>query len=130
MKRKEFMFLSSVLTPSSELPAGRSEMLASARSEPCSMFTSLTPSARRVLRSSLRNSPACSAERMSGSVTISARGVPPRLKSTTLCSEPWMRPLAPTWISLAASSSRCTRVMRTPPSSPPLHRGSLYWEIW
>ena len=130
MKRKEFMFFSSVLTPSSSLPAGRSEMLASQRSEPSSMFTSLTPSWRSVVRSSLSHSPACSAERRSGSVTISASGVPPRLKSTTLASEPWMRPLAPTWISLAASSSRCTRWMRTSPSCPPRHSGSSYWEIW
>ena len=48
MKRKEFMFFSSVLTPSSLLPRGRSEMFASQRSEPSSMFTSLTPSWRRV----------------------------------------------------------------------------------
>ena len=37
------MFFSSVLTPSSLVPAGRSEMFASQRSEPSSMFTSLTP---------------------------------------------------------------------------------------
>ncbi len=94
------------------------------------MFTSLTPRARSVVRSSFSHSLACSGVRMSGSVTISASGVPPRLKSTRLCSEPWMRPLAPTWISLAASSSRWTRWMRTSPRCPPRHRGSLYWEIW
>ena len=58
-------------------------MLASQRSEPSSMFTSLTPSWRSVVRSSRSHSLACSAERTSGSVTISASGVPPRLKSTT-----------------------------------------------
>ncbi len=130
MKRKEFMFLSSVLMPSSLEPTGRSEMLASQRSEPSSMLTSDTPSWRSVLRSSFSHSLACSAERTSGSVTISASGVPPRLKSTMLASEPWMRPLAPTWISLAASSSRCTRWMRTSPRRPPRHSGSSYWEIW
>ena len=46
------------------------------------MFTSLTPSWRSVVRSSFSHSPACSGERRSGSVTISASGVPPRLKST------------------------------------------------
>ena len=45
------MFFSSVLVPSSVLPAGRTETLASQRSEPSSMFTSLTPSWRSVTRS-------------------------------------------------------------------------------
>ena len=130
MKRNEFMFLSSVLVPSSSLPAGRIEMLASQRSEPSSMFTSLTPSWRSVVRSRRSHSLACSAERTSGSVTISASGVPPRLKSTIEASEPWIRPLAPTWVSFAASSSRCTRWMRTSPSRPPRHSGSSYWLIW
>ena len=78
-KRNEFMFLSSVLVPSSVEPAGRTETLASQRSEPSSMFTSLTPSWRSVSRSSVSHSRACSAECRSGSVTISASGVPPRL---------------------------------------------------
>ncbi len=90
------MFLSSVLVPSRSLPDGRIEMFASQRSEPSSMFTSLTPSWRSVVRSSRSHSLACSAERTSGSVTISASGVPPRLKSTIEASEPWIRPLAPT----------------------------------
>ena len=38
MKRKEFMFLSSVFVPSSVVPAGRIEMFASQRSEPSSML--------------------------------------------------------------------------------------------
>ena len=105
-------------------------MLASQRSEPSSMFTSLTPSWRSVVRRSFSHSEACSAERTSGSVTISASGVPPRLKSTTLASEPWMRPLLPAWTSFAASSSRCTRWMRTSPSRPPRQSGSSYWLIW
>ena len=73
------MFLSSVLVPSSVEPAGRMETLASQRSEPSSMFTSLTPSWRSVTRSRFSQSRACSAEWRSGSVTISASGVPPRL---------------------------------------------------
>ena len=44
MKRNEFMFFSSVLVPElRRCPTGRIEMLASQRSEPSSMFTSLTP---------------------------------------------------------------------------------------
>ncbi len=105
-------------------------MFASQRSDPSSMFTSLTPSWRSVVRRSRSHSLACSAERTSGSVTISASGVPPRLKSTTEASEPWMRPLAPTCVSFAASSSRCTRWMRTSPSRPPEQSGSSNWLIW
>ena len=124
------MFFSSVFVPSSSLPVGRTDTFASQRSEPSSMFTSETPSWRSVSRSSVSHSRACSAERTSGSVTISTSGVPPRLKSTTLSSAPWMRPLAPTCTSFAASSSRCTRWIRTSPSRPPLQIGTSYWEIW
>ncbi len=52
MNRKEFMFFSSVLVPSSREPFGRMEMLASQRSDPSSMFTSLMPRRRIVARSS------------------------------------------------------------------------------
>ncbi len=89
------MFLSSVLVPSSVEPAGRTDTFASTRSDPSSMFTSETPSWRSVVRSSAGHSRACSGERRSGSVTISTSGVPPRLKSTQLRSEPWIRPLVP-----------------------------------
>ena len=41
------------------MPAGRSETFASARSDPSSMLTSLTPSARSVARSSSSHSRAC-----------------------------------------------------------------------
>ena len=41
-----------------------------------------------------------------------------------------IRPDAPAWTSLAASSSRWTRWMRTSPSRPPLARGMSYWLIW
>ncbi len=124
------MFLSSVLVPSASEPAGRSDTLASQRSEPSSMFTSLTPSWRSVVRRRPSHSRACSGLWRSGSVTISTSGVPPRLKSTTLAADPWMRPLSPTWTSFAASSSRWTRWIRTSPSAPPRHRGSSYWLIW
>ena len=124
------MFFSSALVPSSLEPAGRIETLASQRSEPSSMLTSETPSWRSVVRSRISHSWACSGECRSGSVTISTSGVPQRLKSTTLRSAPWIRPLSPTWTSLAASSSRCTRWIRTSASCPPLQMGSSYWEIW
>ncbi len=76
------MFLSSVRVPSSSLPAGRTLTLASQRIWPSSMLHSLTPSSTTRLRSCWRNSRAASGEGMSGSVTISMSGVPPRLKST------------------------------------------------
>ena len=60
------MFFSSVFVPSSSLPAGRIEMFASQRSEPSSMFTSLTPSWRSVVRSSCSHSRACSARAQVG----------------------------------------------------------------
>ena len=50
------MFFSSVFVPSSRVPTGRMETLASQRSEPSSMFTSLTPSWRSVVRSSRSHS--------------------------------------------------------------------------
>ncbi len=131
MKRKEFMFLSSVLTPSSLAPAGRSETLASQRSEPSSMFTSETPSWRSVARSSFSHSLACSGERRSGSVTISTSGVPPRLKSTMLASEPWMRPLGADVDQLGGVLLEVHAVdAHVPRACPPRHSGSSYWEIW
>jgi len=124
------MFLSSVLVPSSSEPTGRTETFASTRSDPSSMFTSETPSWRIVVRRSCAHSRASAAERMSGSVTISTSGVPPRLKSTSEAPDPWMRPDSPTWLSLAASSSRWARWIRTSPSFPLTARGSSYWLIW
>ena len=112
------MFLSSVLVPSSALPSGRIETLASQRRLPSSMLTSETPSWRSVVRSSASHSRAAAGSSMSGSVTISISGVPPRLKSTSEAPEPWIRPESPTWVSFAASSSRWTRWIRTSPSLP------------
>ncbi len=124
------MFFSSVLVPSVVWPAGRIDTLASTRSEPSSMFTSDTPMRRSVAWSRRPNSAASCGERRSGSVTISTSGVPPRLKSTTLPSAPWMRPELPACTSFAASSSRCTRWMRTSPRRPPRPSGMSYWLIW
>ena len=46
------MFLISTLVPSSLVPAGRTETLASTRIEPSSIFTSEMPIAKRIDRSS------------------------------------------------------------------------------
>ncbi len=75
------MFLSSVLVPKGS-PGRRTETLASQRSEPSSMLTSETPSCCTRLRSWVRKARAWSGVEMSGSLTISTSGVPPRLKST------------------------------------------------
>ena len=56
---------------------------------------------------------ASSGVRMSGSVTSSISGVPARLKSTSDCVAPAMRPSPPTWTILPVSSSRWMRVMPT-----------------
>ena len=51
-ERSEFMFLISARVPSLSVPTGRSEMLASMRSDPSSIFTSDTPMASSTPRSS------------------------------------------------------------------------------
>ncbi len=133
------MFLISTLVPSSGVPVGRIEMLASHLSDPSSMRTSLTSSDSSVARSSRRYAPASSGERMSGSLTHSTSGTPARLKSTSAASASWMRPLELTWVVLPVSSSMCTRVMPTrlavPSGSstsrfPPTQIGRSYWLIW
>ena len=77
--RSEFTFLISHRVRSSSEPSGRTEMLASTRSEPSSIFPSLTPQATRIARSSDTYSRACSAERTCGRDTISSNGTPARL---------------------------------------------------
>ena len=94
------------------------------------MFTSDTPMRRSVAWSRRPNLGGLGAERRSGSVTISTSGVPARLKSTTLRSAPWIRPEAPACTSFAASSSMCTRWMRTSPRCPARASGKSYWLIW
>jgi hypothetical protein len=131
----EFMFLSSVLVPSPISPARRTETFASQRSDPFSMSQSDTPIVWSVFFSRPRKATACSGERRSGSVTISTSGVPQRLKSTTDDSAPAMRPPdPPACTSLAASSSRCARVIPIrPPSTsrwPRVQIGWSYWLIW
>ena len=51
-ERSEFTFFVSLRVPKVVAPIARSETLASQRSEPCSIFTSETPSERRMSRSS------------------------------------------------------------------------------
>ena len=128
------MFFTSVFVPSVVVPFGRTETLASHRKLPSSMLPSLTPSAMRISRSFLNASAASPAERRSGSVTISISGVPLRLKSRKVF---WSESGNPSWSDLPASSSICTRVMRTtlalPPapnsSVPAVASGSSYCEI-
>ena len=79
--------MSSVLVLSSLLPAGLILMFASQRMEPSSILQSETAIYWRILRSFCRKSLASSGERISGSVTISIRGTPARLKSTRLKGE-------------------------------------------
>ena len=82
-ERSELTFLVSVRRPYAVSPRGRSDTLASQRSEPCSIRTSETPSARIRSRSCETyaratcgaNSPVPSI----GLVTISIRGMPARL---------------------------------------------------
>ena len=78
---------------------------------------------------------ACSAVRISGSVTISMSGAPERLKSTRLTLPPVS---SVPWTSLAVSSSRWARVMVTENgpaevsnvSRPSDASGRSYWLIW
>ncbi len=84
-------------------------------------------------RSDFRYSTASSAERRSGSETISSSGTPARLRST-----PEPPSSATPWTFLPASSSMWMRVSRatfSSPStsnrtSPPWQMGSSYCEIW
>ena len=106
------------------------ETLASQRSEPSSMFTSVTPSRRSVVRSSVSHSRACSAERTSGSVTISTSGVPPRLKSTTDASRAVDAPARAGVDELGRVLLEVHAVDAHVAEGPPRHRGSSYWLIW
>ena len=103
------------------VPAGRIETLASQRSEPSSMFTSETPSWRSVVRSSCSHSRACGggAQVGLGDDLDQRRAAAVEVDDATRR----RRGSGPTrrrGSSLAASSSRCTRWMRTSPSWPPL----------
>ena len=129
----EFMFLTSCLTPSVELPAGRIERLASTRRRPSSMLQSEISRYCRVCFNAPRNARASAGERRSGSVTISTNGTPERLKSTAVF--PGMR----SWSNFPASSSRCNLVIAIVMLSrsgdvmgnrPAVANGLSNWEIW
>src|SRR5829696_3509503 len=105
------------------------------------MSASETPIALRMFLRWLAVERAASGEEMSGSVTISMSGVPPRLKSMSEPTEPCIRPDSPTWTFLAASSSRWSLVMPTLTVSggyldvplgdgETVRVGASYWEIW
>ena len=81
-KRKELMFFSSMRVPSAVGPAGGSRRWRRSGSEPSSRLPSLTPRNMRTSRKRRRYSAASSAERRSGSLTISRSGTPARLRST------------------------------------------------
>ncbi len=106
------MFLTSTRVPNASVPRGRSETFASTRIWPRSMSASDAPIARSSSWSSSAYRRACSAVRMSGSVTISISGAPERLKSTSDARPP-VAPATSAWTSLAVSSSRCARVIGT-----------------
>ncbi len=112
------MFLISALVPYSAAPRRRTETLASQRSEPSSILTSLTPSSRNVRASVSRKATASSALRRSGSPTHSISGTPARLKSTSEPVELASRPSALAWVDLPVSSSRWMRVRRHSPRVP------------
>ncbi len=81
-KRKELTFFISTLVPSSFEPFGLMEMFISHRSCPFSMSARDTPVYLIMFLSFSRNSLAICGESMSGSVTISIRGVPALFRST------------------------------------------------
>ena len=118
-KRNEFMFFSSVFVPSVALPAGRIDTLASTRSEPSSMFTSETPIWRSVAWSRRPNSPASRrrAEVGLGHDLDQRRAAAVEVDDAGLGAVDAAR-ARPRATSLAASSSRCTRWMRTSPRRP------------
>ena len=113
------MFFSSVLVPSSSLPAGpHGDVGVDAQAALLHVDVGDAELAHRRRAAAAPTAAASAALRRSGSVTISTSGVPPRLKSTSEAPEPWMRPDSPTWTIFAASSSRWARWMRTSPRRP------------
>ena len=80
--------------------------------------------------SSRANSAASAAERRSGSVTISTSGVPPRLKSTTLASAPWMRPGAAGVHELGGVLLEVHAVDAHVAQPAVAASGMSYWLIW
>ena len=67
---------------------------------------------------------------MSGSVTISTSGVPPRLKSTSAAPEPWIRPDSPTWFELGGVLLEVGAMDADVAEAAVTAIGSSYWLIW
>ena len=78
----EFKFFISVRVPNVVLPASRTDKLTSARIEPSCNLQSDAPKYCMIRRSLSKYAITSSAERISGSDTISINGTPDRLKST------------------------------------------------
>ncbi len=96
---KELRFLVSVLVPNSSAPTSLTERFTSALMEPSLSLQSEAPRYCIISLSFSRYAITSSAERISGSDTISIRGTPERLKSTSELS------VYGSWTSLPASSS-------------------------
>ena len=79
IKVKEFIFLISVRVPSTSEPAGRTDTFTSQRIDPSCILQSDTPMYFIISCSFSRYSRISSTLRISGSVTISMSGTPPRL---------------------------------------------------
>jgi hypothetical protein len=96
--RNEFRFLTSTLLPADDADDDHDELgllgfndrFTSSRSEPSSMLQSETPRNRHIAWSSLENSTACPASRISGFDTTSSNATPARLKSSSAYSESTM----------------------------------------
>ena len=127
----EAMFFISVRTPSSVLPAGRTDKFTSARIVPFSMRAPDTFANRSKLRRRSRYATTSSALRRSGWLTISISGTLVRLKSTSEVYDQL------SWTSLPASSSIwiCLTRMSLGPSSvwmvtyPFTAMGANHWVV-
>src|SRR3546814_9169612 len=84
MKRNEFRFLISQRVPNSCCPLRRTDTFASQRKEPSCILPSQIPSQTTSPCSVRAYATASAAERNSGSVTISSKGVPARFRSMPL----------------------------------------------
>ena len=82
MALKEFKFFISVRVPNSSAPTSRTDKLTSALIEPSCNLQSDAPKYWMIRRNFSRYAITSSAERISGSDTISISGTPERLKST------------------------------------------------
>ena len=133
------MFFSSVLVPSTSLPAGRTLTLASARSEPSSMLQSLTPRRRRVVRSWRRNAPRLGggAEVRLGDDLEQRRAAAVEVDPRALGARPAavgadVHELGGVLLQVGARDPHreLARPAVSTETRPPTQIGSSYWEIW